>query len=83
VDTVEAHGKPVLISSKILLAKIRSSVTAIGKYVLRFKAEDLGLHSLRSGVVMATYLNNMLVYTITLLGIWSSGAFFDDTPITK
>ena len=37
--------------------------------------EDIGLHSLRASAAMAMYLNGIPVYTIMLLGRWSSDAF--------
>jgi hypothetical protein len=36
---------------------------------------EVGLHSLRSSAAMAMYLNRVPVYTIMLLGRWSSDAF--------
>jgi hypothetical protein len=42
---------------------------------LNIKAEECGLHSLRSSAAMAMYLNGIPVYTIMLLGRWSSDAF--------
>jgi hypothetical protein len=38
-------------------------------------AKDVGLHSLRSSAAMAMYLNKIPVYTLMLLGRWSSDAF--------
>lgn len=38
-------------------------------------ADDIGLHSLRSSSAMAMYLNGVPVYTIMLIGRWSSDAF--------
>jgi hypothetical protein len=37
--------------------------------------KDVGLHSLRSSAAMAMYMNAIPVYTIMLLGQWSSDAF--------
>ena len=37
--------------------------------------KDVGLHSNRSSSAMAMYLNGVPVYTIMLLGRWSSDAF--------
>jgi hypothetical protein len=42
---------------------------------LNLKPNEVGLHSLRSSAAMAMYLNKVLVYTIILLGRWSSDAF--------
>jgi hypothetical protein len=42
---------------------------------LNLKPHKVGLHSLRSSAAMAMYLNKVPVYTIMLLGRWSSDAF--------
>jgi hypothetical protein len=70
VNTVEVHGKPVLILSNILLAKIRESVAAIGEDFIGLKAEDVS-----SWAAMVVYLNNIPVYTIMLIGRQSSKFF--------
>ena len=36
---------------------------------------ELGTHSIRSGAAMAMYLGECPVYTIMLIGQWSSNAF--------
>jgi len=38
-------------------------------------SKDIGLHSIRASGAMAMYLNGVPVYTIMLLGRWSSYAF--------
>lgn len=75
VNTVLIDGKPVLLTAKTILVKLRAAISAIGKDVLGFEASEIGLHSLRSGAAMAMYLNNIPVYTIMLIGRWSSDAF--------
>jgi hypothetical protein len=42
---------------------------------LGFSAKEIGLHSARSGAAMAMYLAHVPVFTIMLLGRWSSDAF--------
>jgi len=37
--------------------------------------QDIGLHSLRSGATLAMYLSSIPVFTIMLIGQWSSNAF--------
>ena len=54
---------------------IKSSVRAIGKDVLGFGPDDVGTHSNRSAAAMAMYLANVPVFTIMLIGRWSSDAF--------
>jgi hypothetical protein len=50
-------------------------VRAIGRDILGFDAFEVGTHSLRSAAAMAMYLAGVPVYTIMLIGRWSSDAF--------
>ena len=43
--------------------------------MLGFDASELGLHSIRSGAAMSMYLTGIPVFTIMLIGHWSSDAF--------
>ena len=58
-----------------MVAALRDAVVAIGEDVLGFKKEQVGTHSIRSGATMAMYLGECPVYTIMLIGRWSSDAF--------
>jgi len=58
-----------------LLVKLRAAAMTIGRDVLGFGPTDIGLHSLRSGAAMAMYLMAVPVFTIMLIGRWSSDAF--------
>ena len=58
-----------------MVAALRDAVVAIGEDVLGFKKEQVGTHSIRSGAAMAMYLGECPVYTIMLIGRWSSDAF--------
>jgi hypothetical protein len=75
VNTVLVMGRPILFTANTALAKLRATVVAIGKDVLGFASHEIGFHSLRSGAGMAMYLYNIPVYTIMLIGRWSSDAF--------
>jgi hypothetical protein len=70
-----ASGTTGLVTSKQVLHRIRDRVRAIGKDVLGFEAGEVGTHSIRSAAAMAMYLANVPVYTIMLIGRWSSDAF--------
>jgi len=59
----------------MLLNKLRAAADAVGKEELGFEASELGLHSIRSGAAMSMYLTGVPVYTIMLIGRWSSDAF--------
>jgi hypothetical protein len=55
---------------------LRQSLREVDAETLNIKADECGLHSLRSSAAMAMYLNGSIpVYTIMLLGRWSSDAF--------
>jgi hypothetical protein len=71
----DANGKLRLLTSKQVLVFIRAAVETIGEDVLGYKADEVGTHSLRSGSAMAMYLVGVPVYTIMLIGRWSSDAF--------
>lgn len=63
------------ISATEMLADIRAAVAFIGKDVLGFGPEDVGNHSVRASLAMMMYLAKEPVYTIMLVGRWSSDAF--------
>jgi hypothetical protein len=58
-----------------LLRQIRRAAAVLGRDILGFSPNELGLHSARSGAAMAMYLAGVPVYSIMLLGRWSSDAF--------
>jgi hypothetical protein len=68
-------GTTGLVTSKQILDWLRDCVTAIGKDVLGFEAWEVGTHSIRSAAAMAMYLAGVPIYTIMLIGRWSSDAF--------
>ena len=72
---VDESGTLQFVKSTAVSMYLRASATAIGKDALGFKPEDISTHSLRAGGAMAMYLNDIPVYTIMLIGRWSSDAF--------
>ena len=54
---------------------LRTAVFDIGEKKLVIKQEEIGTHSLRSGAAMAMHLAEVPVYTIMIMGRWSSDAF--------
>jgi hypothetical protein len=60
---------------KDLLGRIRIATTSLRHNELSFSPEELDLCSARSGVAMAMYLAGVAVFTIILLGRWSSDTF--------
>ena len=75
INTVLPNGQLAEIKASELLLKLRVAVAALGKDHPGFGPNDIGLHSLRSGAAMAMYLLAVPVFTIMLLGRWSSDAF--------
>ena len=63
------------ISSKEILTDLRAAVDIIGPDILGFTSKDIGTHSVRSSFAMMAYLAKEPVYTIMLIGRWSSDAF--------
>ncbi|EJK64829.1 hypothetical protein THAOC_14393, partial [Thalassiosira oceanica] len=63
------------LSHNQMLSDIRAAVRAIGPKVLGFTSNDVGTHSVRSSFAMMAYLAKEPVYTIMLIGRWSSTAF--------
>jgi hypothetical protein len=68
-------GKFVCFKVSALLKLFRAVATAMGTDVLGFGPSEIGTHSNRSACAMAMYLNGVPVYTVTLVGHWSSDAF--------
>jgi hypothetical protein len=75
INTVIHRGKLSTIPSTMILQRIRSAVKYLGKDKLGFTEDDVGTHSNRSGGAMGMFLAGTPVYTIMLLGRWSSDAF--------
>ena len=63
------------ITSAEMTKALRAAVVSTGEEVLGIKSEDIGTHSVRSGAAMAMYLGECPVYTIMMIGRWSSNAF--------
>jgi len=75
INSVIKGGILTTIPSSMILSRIRLAVRTIGKEKLGFSERDVGTHSNRSGGAMGMYLASTPVYTIMLLGRWSSDAF--------
>jgi hypothetical protein len=63
------------VTLKELLTKLRAHVAAMGRARLGFGPLEIGTHSIRSAAAMSMFLADVPVYTIMLLGRWSSDAF--------
>ncbi len=75
INTVVIKGTLFSIPSTMVLDRIRSAIRSLGKEKLGFSEDKVGTHSNRSGGAMGMYLAGTPVYTIMLLGRWSSDAF--------
>jgi hypothetical protein len=67
--------KLLRVTSKQVLTSIRAVVMCIGEDSLGYSTTDVWTHSLRSATAMAMYLAGVPVFTIMLIGRWSSDAF--------
>ena len=63
------------INSREVLVVLRSTVDTIGAKTLGFTSDEIGTHSVRASLAMMMYLAREPVYTIMLVGRWSSDAF--------
>jgi hypothetical protein len=69
VNTFLISGDRIhLFTGKELLHRLRLATRSIGPDILGFTAEQIGLHSARSGATMAMYLAGIPVFTIMLIG---------------
>ena len=75
VSTVWKNHTIKHVTSSEMVASLRGDVHAIGEDKLGFKAEQVRTHSQRLGAAMAMYLGECPVYTIIMIGRWSSDAF--------
>jgi len=75
VCTVWRYGRRDSITPEQVIATLRAACKTIGSARLGFEPNEIGTHSLRSGAAMEMYLAGVPVYTIMLIGRWSSDAF--------
>ena len=69
------ENKLNMVNQNDMKTALRSAASVFGKEKLEFKPKELGTHLIRSGSAMAMYLDEVPIYTIMLLGCWSSNAF--------
>ena len=73
--TPDNPGKFTQVTGKEMTTLIRKAVANMGTERLGFKPKDCGTHSIRSAAAMAMHMAGVPVYTIMLIGRWSSDAF--------
>ena len=74
VSAIWRLGKTDYITLKEMTEALRGAVILIGEVFLGIKAEEVGTHSIRSGAAISMYLGECPVYTIMIIGRWSSDA---------
>ena len=75
VSTVWNEGRAEHITSQMMINALNAACESFGWEQLNIKPGDIGTHSIRSGAAMAMYLGDVPVYSIMMLGRWSSDAF--------
>jgi hypothetical protein len=75
INFIQLGSTAYTIPSSLFLIKIREAVRSLGHEKLGFHPEEVGTHSNRSGGAMGMFLAGTPVYTIMLMGRWSSDAF--------
>jgi len=75
VSAVWKNNRIEHITSKQIVDAINTAAEAIGWESLGVKKGDFGTHSIRSGGAMAMYLDEVPIFTIMMIGRWSSDAF--------
>jgi hypothetical protein len=75
ISTYISNGTVGNVKSVQVIKALGDVMGAIGKTWLGIAKKEVGTHSIRSGAAMAKYLGKCLVYTVMLIGCWSSDAF--------
>ena len=75
VSAVWRHGKLDNITATEMANALKAAIVEVGEEKLGIKKEEVGTHSIRSGAAMSMYLGKCPVYTIMMIGRWSSDAF--------
>jgi hypothetical protein len=71
----DTHISAVQINGKLTHVISTNVISALQDDRLGIKKEEVGTHLIRSGAAMAMYLGECPVYSIMLIGRWSSNAF--------
>ncbi len=75
INLVRSGSAYYMIPASVFLSKIRVAVQTLGHEKLGFHPDDVGTHSNCSGGAMGMFLAGTPIYTIMLMGRWSSDAF--------
>jgi hypothetical protein len=75
VSTIQHHCQLKQITSRHIITALRAACASIRSTKLGFEPSEIGTHLLQLRAVMEMYLAGVPVYTIMLIGRWSSDAF--------
>jgi len=75
ISAYMSNGSVDHVTSQQVINALCNALGAIGETRLGIAKHELGTHSIRLGAAMAMYLGECPVYTIMLIGQWSSNAF--------
>jgi hypothetical protein len=75
VSAVWRNGRIEHVTSAMLVNALEAAIEAVGRDRVNIEKGEIGTHSIRSGAAMAMSLGEVPVYTIMMLGRWSSDAF--------
>ena len=73
----DSNGQSSFISANYVRTRLHSVVELIGEQTLGFTKDDIGLHSICSGGVMAMFLSGTSVIIIQRVRCWSNEAFLE------
>jgi hypothetical protein len=69
------RNNTISITSEMVANLLKDGIIATGETKLGIHRSEVGTHSIRSGATMATYLAGVPIFSIMLIGRWSSLAF--------
>ena len=75
VSLAKHRNSTISITSEMVANLLRDGIVAIGETKLGIHRSEIGTHSIRSGAAMAMYLAGVPIFSIMLIGRWSSLAF--------
>jgi hypothetical protein len=77
VSLILHRKKLISVTLTMIINLIRDGVVGIGEAKLGIKRWEVGTHSIRSGAAMAMYLAGVPIFSIMLIGQWSSTVFLN------
>jgi hypothetical protein len=75
VSLAQHRNKIISITSEMISNLIKDDIVAIGETKLGILPSEDGTHSMRSGAAMAMYVAEVPIFSIMLIGRWSSLTF--------